>query len=962
MTDKLPPLSTQIAPPSQFSAVPLPIGISAIPSVPKAEAVEEEEPYTIKCICTFTGDDGNTIYCETCDSWQHIECYYPDSVENALREDFAHSCVDCKPRPVDKQKAILRQRRRLEAGAAASQSTKTSVIEELAIDKKPKRPPQKNRKKPKQPPADIQTNGGHASSGHDHARHTLSHDHPNAPPPKKSKTSHKASHSVSSQAPKRSPSYGTTRPGHPPSPATTPPDVPIDSDLYTPTHGFIEAYKEQTVTPIASNLFAALNVSATLAAWPRDAKKMKAETGFEPKDVFRPTPPRTPCHQLKVEQKTISISGDSVVNLRYLTTPAAISKEEPLVELNGSIIFQKDYCASPENRWDKLTFPLPFVFFHDALPLCIDTRVEGSMARYVRRSCRPTARLETYLDPSNTALYHFMLIADRDINPNEQITLPWDFRLPKETQLRWRKLLGLDLDEEDHGKAVEPQSEQDLITLRTFIPSLLGEYGGCACELGRDCAFARFNRNWNGKMHAPSKPTAPKKRSRTKQTKTQATTSPASTGNATNSRAPSEGRPDDVPEQDRQSTSGSGRSKPPSRDRTPAPGHQPSLETYGMLTAEPTEREKRKAAAFEENIRRTEDQKPKKKKARVSDGTTGSSTKTKSTKRGSMSHASSATSATVGRHYIDAATSRSKSNSPAGTSKPKDLKQAKSETAREAKSTQTPRPLILASKPVYVDQSTQTDPVVEWYQQKQDPQQPRRRVVSLAKRLLQNRHRQLAEQNAQDPLPPKVNSTSVEIVEPPKPNDKSESAAEKPSPTSNPPPTTQTEPVPVAKSVNVPTTDIDMPDAIAATLASAKSPVPSASNQCQAPGPTNRAKGTELRVQMPPVPAFNGPSSATSTPLSATGSVKSPFSATTSLPSPFGPSGVNGIAHPSPQRKKLSLSDYRKSRNITSTAGKSTSGLSTASRVPPSQDDPKVAAGQENAHISAVKVSDAKSS
>ncbi|KAF5560729.1 ankyrin repeat [Fusarium phyllophilum] len=71
-----------------------------------------EEPYTIKCICNLSGDDGNTIYCETCDTWQHIRCFYPDNVEEAIREDFAHSCAECKPRPLDRQRAIERFHRR----------------------------------------------------------------------------------------------------------------------------------------------------------------------------------------------------------------------------------------------------------------------------------------------------------------------------------------------------------------------------------------------------------------------------------------------------------------------------------------------------------------------------------------------------------------------------------------------------------------------------------------------------------------------------------------------------------------------------------------------------------------------------------------------------------------------------------------------------------------------------------
>ncbi|KAH6710613.1 hypothetical protein BKA61DRAFT_612024 [Leptodontidium sp. MPI-SDFR-AT-0119] len=72
----------------------------------------EEEPYTIKCICDYSDDDGNTIYCEKCDAWQHIECYYPGQVEDASREEFDHSCADCKPRSLilDRHSATDRQR------------------------------------------------------------------------------------------------------------------------------------------------------------------------------------------------------------------------------------------------------------------------------------------------------------------------------------------------------------------------------------------------------------------------------------------------------------------------------------------------------------------------------------------------------------------------------------------------------------------------------------------------------------------------------------------------------------------------------------------------------------------------------------------------------------------------------------------------------------------------------------
>ncbi|KAG7149607.1 SET domain-containing protein 3 like [Verticillium longisporum] len=146
MTENPQPLPTQIAIPSQAHVVPPTIPVPQPAPARKVEAVEEE-PYTIKCICNFSDDDGNTIYCETCDTWQHIECYYPNRKEEALREDFSHSCADCKPRPLDRQKAIERTRR-----------LKNGSTQEDAQDKKPRRPPSKSHKK-KPKPTDLQLNG-----------------------------------------------------------------------------------------------------------------------------------------------------------------------------------------------------------------------------------------------------------------------------------------------------------------------------------------------------------------------------------------------------------------------------------------------------------------------------------------------------------------------------------------------------------------------------------------------------------------------------------------------------------------------------------------------------------------------------------------------------------------------------------------------------------------------------------
>ncbi|KFA79353.1 hypothetical protein S40288_03570 [Stachybotrys chartarum IBT 40288] len=83
----------------------------------------DEESYTIKCICHGPEDDGHTIYCEACGTWQHLACYYPHSHEEAMQEDFSHFCADCKSRQPDPQEtAPLRRKNELVHGSQQDES------------------------------------------------------------------------------------------------------------------------------------------------------------------------------------------------------------------------------------------------------------------------------------------------------------------------------------------------------------------------------------------------------------------------------------------------------------------------------------------------------------------------------------------------------------------------------------------------------------------------------------------------------------------------------------------------------------------------------------------------------------------------------------------------------------------------------------------------------------------------
>jgi hypothetical protein len=68
-----------------------------------------EVEYPIKCICTYGDGEVNIVCCENCETWQHIECYYPNQNVPEL-----HLCADCDPRPLDRKAATERQKYRRE--------------------------------------------------------------------------------------------------------------------------------------------------------------------------------------------------------------------------------------------------------------------------------------------------------------------------------------------------------------------------------------------------------------------------------------------------------------------------------------------------------------------------------------------------------------------------------------------------------------------------------------------------------------------------------------------------------------------------------------------------------------------------------------------------------------------------------------------------------------------------------
>lgn len=920
MTERPLQLSTQGATPFQtgFNSA---VSISANDAQTVSESVDEE-PYTIKCICNFDEDDGNTIYCETCDTWQHIECFYPGRVADASRADFDHSCAECKPRSLDRRHAIDHQQNRQNKA-----NNDTS-------DKKSKRPPPKSHKK-KSKPSELQVNGYH---DHDGRRNGSPQEHH----PKKTK-GHRSNQSVSSQV-KRSPPYNP-RPqshGHPPSPAHTPPDLPTDFQVHSYSEHFLTLYDNDPNVQISNtNSFASLAVTNTLSSWLHDLEKLREDVGItNPEDVFQIltiSPDKLNWPELSVvPRKDTKYSG---VNLHWksLVTPNALKESGRLAELNGVVGFQKDYCNDVDNQWQEYVHPKPFIFFHPRLPLFVDTRTEGSSCRYVRRSCRPNTNLETFI--ANKSDYHFWLVSDRPLAANEQITIPWDFRFPTQSRSRFLHLLNLG-DEDGAPFDGADITEEEYQQLTNMIDLVLSDYGGCACDLGTDCSFARFHRNYHGKSHTQSNGVKSKKGRKPKQNHV----SPTSTGHATNSRAASEGQQEQYDDDEHRSVSGSSRSKPNSRDMTPLHGVH---EVNGILM-ETSDREKRKLAMVEENFRKMEDKQgqPARKKKRTSDGsTTNTPTNSNTPQLTSKPRQKSAapriplsqaythnTNGSRARQYVDASTSRRQSGSPfSGISPTQAANFPEGPASRQGSVACRSRQSSTTPRGIYTDSSTQTENVENtWYSSSPQSQNVKRSIIPLSKRLLKNRQKlKLDVQAQQNTVACEQNQSAVNS--PSRSMDLDMAGFED---RSHPESPTDARGHRGSIASSTPSVDISgaadviMSDAPTILLNHPKKPPPPPWPAATVGGGNNTLgqKSPDLRVQMPPTPSFTTPNmsgtlSGSVTPSSAAASIgQSPFG-TSHFSGSFPVNSVNGVAHASPVKttKKLSLSDYKLKMNAKKT-------------------------------------------
>lgn len=346
------------------SPPPLVNGVVACDRKEECSAPSEES--VTRCICGFNQDDEYMICCDQCLVWQHVDCMGLD--RSHIPETYL--CERCCPRRVDKQRARSLQTRkkhqmarllsRLESAPEDMDATKN--VESSTTVKRGSRVVRRKRQR--------------------------SESSPEALPPAV---------------------YKVKRSGRRPAPSAEEEEAAVGDPWRGGSGGSSEgppSYEQASTnqySPEVQLLASSLQTKGGVTK-----EELLAPDGWE-----------------GAWQLDECVSRGRQGRHRLLTT-RAVPAEQLLLEVRGKFLSASQFRLQNPVFQKRL---YPCVLFYkgwagDEDGVCVDARIYGNEARFVRRSCRPTARVVHTLQGGLLQLY---LVADRDLAPGEEITIPFDF-------------------------------------------------------------------------------------------------------------------------------------------------------------------------------------------------------------------------------------------------------------------------------------------------------------------------------------------------------------------------------------------------------------------------------------------------------------------------------------------------------------------------------------------------------
>ncbi|CAO3622131.1 unnamed protein product [Cunninghamella echinulata] len=522
---------------------------------------DSEENGTIECICGNEEDNGFTIQCECCYTWQHGKCVHikPDRVpmhyicytcskRNRLKKEAQHSIKEDSLRNSDHEQQILHsfttttatmaninekrglknsygnQSRDIFSNSSSHISThihhnknqQTSptftnkhIIHhyENSINQNKDKTIQKSKSHP------LYDHHHHhiiEKVGHDNASivnvHSYSDDDDNdddydklVKPFDYSITPSTSSSSISS-----SPSLSS-------SPLSSSTSSPLTTTSITPATS--KKHKRHTRAS-SPNKFEKVNrniikhkIVKTIMQEAHDKWKLSNNNNNNNGKIVSldatsliPTIPKASARPLW-KSLTGSYIKEDITIRKGLFADIHIPKDRFILEINGEIMVKSNYKSKPYSLYQTLHTPEDRIFFYPGLDLMMDTTYCGNDSRLIRRSCYPNASVKPIIVSHNSkdTTIHLGLFATELVQKSEELCIAWQWQ---RDSFIWKLYKdwknGSGYSFTGQNLSKQQQQVDQLLTL------LKQQFGDCACEDKSECFIDYLKKKYQKRIKSPS--------------------------------------------------------------------------------------------------------------------------------------------------------------------------------------------------------------------------------------------------------------------------------------------------------------------------------------------------------------------------------------------------------------------------------------------------------------------------